>query len=163
VTRVCFVCWGNICRSPLAEGVLRALVDDAGLTHRIAVDSAGTSSEHLGQQPDRRALAEATRRGVDIDGHRAWRFESADFDRFDLIVALDRMNLDRLRPRAQTQQHKDKLVLLRAFDPEAEPSGDPYHLDVPDPYHGGPDDFALVYDLCERACRGLLDHIRDGE
>jgi protein-tyrosine phosphatase len=162
VTRVCFVCWGNICRSPIAEGVLRGLVDIAGLGHQITVDSAGTSSEHLGQRPDRRAIRAAAGHGIDLDGHRAWRFESDDFDRFDLVVAMDRVNLDRLRPRARTPEDKDKLVLLRAFDPDAAPSGDPYALDVPDPYHGGADEFAQVYDLCDRACRGLLAHLRDG-
>ncbi len=132
---------------------MRALVAEAGLADRITVDSAGTSAEHRGDQPDRRAQAEAEQRGLRL-AHRAWQFGSADFDRFDLVLAADEVNAERLRRQARTPEAQTKIRRMREFDPAA---GD---LDVPDPYYGGADGFALVYDAVDAACRGLLDHLR---
>jgi protein-tyrosine phosphatase len=153
--RICFVCWGNICRSPTAEGIMRALVAEAGLADRVVVNSAGTSSDELGSPVDPRAQAEAQRRGL-LLSHTAWRFEADDFDRFDLVVAAAAINEDRLRQRARTPVDRGKLRLLRSHDQTAAP----HDLDVPDPWYGGADGFVLVYDLIEAACRGLLDSLR---
>lgn len=155
--RVCFVCWGNICRSPTAMGVMRRLVHEAGLSEVITVDSAGTSAEHLGQGPDRRTTTEARRRGLHLE-HRAWQFGPRDFDRFDLVLAADDVNAARLRRLARDEDDLDKIRLLREFDPRQ--GGD---LDVPDPYYGGPDGFSDVFDIVTAACAGLLDHLRAEE
>jgi protein-tyrosine phosphatase len=155
-TKLCFVCWGNICRSPAAEAIMRRLVDDAGLSDRITVDSAGTSSEHLGEPPDRRTIKEARRRGLDVEGHRVWRFESDDdFDRFDLVLVVDRVNERRLLDRARTAEARAKVKLLRSFVPE-----DMYDQEIPDPWYGGDKDFILTFDLAEEACVALLEHLR---
>jgi protein-tyrosine phosphatase len=153
--RVCFVCWGNICRSPTAEGIMRGLVHEAGLDDRIVVESAGTSSEELGNPVDRRARSEAARRGLHLE-HTAWRFEAPDFDRFDLVLAVDEVNEDRLRRRARDARDRGKVGLLRDHDPACHPSD----RDVPDPWYGGADGFVLVYDQIEAACRGLLESLR---
>jgi protein-tyrosine phosphatase len=154
--RLCFVCLGNICRSPTAEGVMAELVDEAGLSHRIEVDSAGTGSWHVGQTADRRAAAEARRRGVELTGI-ARQFHPGDFYRFDLILAVDRRNLADLHDLAPEAGLRSRARLLRSFDPASAGSSD---LDVPDPYYGEGDGFALVYDLVDAACRGLLRHVR---
>lgn len=151
--RVCFVCLGNICRSPTAEGVFRALVDDAGLTDRIVIDSAGTAAYHEGEDPDRRSTAAARERGYRLQGP-ARRFRDPDFGRFEYIVAMDRQNLADLRDRAPADA-KPRVHLLRAFDPDS-----PEGAEVPDPYYGGSDGFARVLDICEAGCRGLLASIR---
>lgn len=151
---VCFVCLGNICRSPTAEGVMRNLVAETGLAGRIEVESAGTAAYHAGELPDRRSRDAARRRGLRLDG-RARQFLEPDFDRFDFVLAMDRENLahlEALRPGARRGGH---LGLLRDFDPLAAPLAE-----VPDPYYGGPGGFDEVLDICEAACRGLLDHIR---
>jgi protein-tyrosine phosphatase len=152
--RLCFVCLGNICRSPTAEGVMRRLVDEAGLADRIEVDSAGTAGYHVGDPPDRRALAEAGRRGTVLESV-GRQLGVADLERFDLLVVMDRSNLADARRLARGTDAADRIRLLREFDPEA---GD--DLEVPDPYYGGADGFAAVYDVVERSCRGLLDHLR---
>lgn len=131
------------------------LIDDAGLAGRITVDSAGTSSDELGHGPDRRACAEASRRGLRLE-HRAWRFEAEDFARFDHVLAADEVNAARLRERARTDDDRAKVRLLRALDPDH----DPTDLDVPDPWYGGAEGFTLVYDQIEAACRGLLAELR---
>ncbi|MCP5039795.1 MAG: low molecular weight phosphotyrosine protein phosphatase [bacterium] len=151
--RVCFVCLGNICRSPTAEGVMKKLVSDAGLSERIAVASAGTAAYHVGERPDVRSREEALRRGVRLES-RAQRFEHRDFERFDYVLAMDRDNLDNLRDLAEEPVHLERLSLLRKFDP-----GNPRDPNVPDPYYGDDDGFERVYDICEAACRGLLRHI----
>jgi protein-tyrosine phosphatase len=150
---VLFVCTGNICRSPTAEGVLRKLAADAGLAHRIRVDSAGTHGYHVGEAPDARAQAHARRRGYDLSDLRARRFSREDFHTFDLILAMDREHhaiLARLAPSSAGQ----KLRLMLEF--ARRPGGD----EVPDPYYGGPDGFELVLDLIEDAAEGLLDHLK---
>ncbi|MDX1649199.1 MAG: low molecular weight protein-tyrosine-phosphatase [Myxococcota bacterium] len=158
MVRVCFVCLGNICRSPTAEAVFRGLVREAGLEDRIAVESAGTGHWHVGEPPDPRAREAARARGVALEG-RARQFAAEDFGRFDQVVAMDRENLRALR-RLAARASGDAaaaIALLRDFEPGARPGS----RDVPDPYYGGEDGFDEVLDLCERACRGLLAHLRE--
>jgi protein-tyrosine phosphatase len=151
---VCFVCLGNICRSPTAKGVMQRLVTDAGLADAIAVDSAGTGGWHVGESPDARSVATAQRRGFALD-HRAWQFTARDFARFDLVLAMDADNCRALHAMAPDAETRAKVRLLRSFDPTA-PAG----AEVPDPYYGGQRGFDDVVDICERACRGVLDHVR---
>jgi protein-tyrosine phosphatase len=154
--RVLFVCLGNICRSPTAEGVMRRLVSDAGLDGEVVVDSAGTAGWHDGDPPDRRSQHEARERGLDISGLRGRQVRAADFEQFDLLLAMDAENqrdLLQLAPDAA----RGKVRLLREFDPAAVAAGD---IEVPDPYYGGPEGFARVYDAIESACKGLLAHLR---
>lgn len=160
--RVCFVCLGNICRSPTAHAVMARLVADAGLAAAIEVDSAGTAAYHAGELPDVRSREAARRRGLVLD-HRARPFTAADLDRFDLVVAMDGQNLQRLRQLAggradppDEAQDEAQIVLLRSFDPAAAPGAE-----VPDPWGGGADGFEDVLDQCERACAGLLAHLRE--
>jgi protein-tyrosine phosphatase len=153
VKRVLFVCTGNICRSPTAEGVLRKLAADAGLAHRIVVDSAGTHGYHVGEAPDARSQTHARQRGYDLSELRARRFTREDFHAFDLILAMDREQhaiLARLAPSSAGQKLRMMLEFARR------PGGD----EVPDPYYGGPDGFELVLDLIEDAAEGLLDHLK---
>ena len=153
--RLLFVCMGNICRSPTAEGVMRGLLREQGLEGAIEVDSAGTGDWHAGDPPDARATAAARARGVTLDG--AGRAVTrADFDDHDFILAADRPNLRDLRARLPADA-RSKLHLLREFDPASDGAPD---LDVPDPYYGGDDGFEHVLDLVEAACRGLLDSLR---
>ncbi len=155
--RVCFVCSGNICRSPSAEVVLSELVAQAGLTSEIEVDSAGTGDWHAGDDMDPRSRATLERHGYGPGAHRAKQFTAADFADRDLVVALDRGHLRHLtelaRRSADPEAALGSLVLLRSYDPAAVASDD---LDVPDPYYGGPDGFDDVLAQIERACRGLL-------
>jgi low molecular weight protein-tyrosine phosphatase len=154
--RILFVCMGNICRSPTAEGVMRALLRDEGLDGRIELDSAGTGSWHAGNPPDARATAAARARGIALEGA-ARQVTAADFDSFDLLLAMDRDNERELLARAPDGAARAKVRLLREFDPEAVAAGD---LDVPDPYYGGPNGFERVLDLVQAACRGLLAEVR---
>ena len=153
--RVCFVCLGNICRSPTAEGVFRHLLAEAGLTDAIVVDSAGTAAYHVGESPDRRSTATAWKRGIVLEGA-ARRFEKGDFARFDYVVAMDASNERNLHQLAPDDEAEAKIHLLRDFDPES-PTG----AEVPDPYYGGADGFETVVDICIAGCTGLLAHIRD--
>ncbi|KWE63773.1 phosphotyrosine protein phosphatase [Burkholderia ubonensis] len=150
---ICFVCLGNICRSPTAEGVMRHQVEAAGLADRIDVDSAGTGDWHVGEPPDARAQAAARTRGYDLSALRARQVSAADFERFDLLLAMDEANLAELRRRCP-EQHRDKVRLLMEFAPGAAAS------EVADPYFGGAQGFEQVLDQCEAACRGLLDTLR---
>jgi len=152
---VLFVCLGNICRSPLAEGVFRHVLDQEGLSDQFRVDSAGTSSWHVGEGPDHRAIRSAATRGVTLGGH-SRQVQPEDFKRFDYIVAMDRSNLTDLQEYEDSVGGEAALYLLREFDPEGGPGSE-----VPDPYYGGPDGFEKVYDMVERSCRQLLDHIMD--
>ncbi len=150
--RILLVCTGNICRSPTAEGVMRAMAAGAGLAHRVELDSAGTHGFHLGAPPDRRSQAAAARRGYDLSGLRARRVADADFLRFDLILAMDRDNLAWLQQASPPgQRHKLKLFLDYAGD------GGP--AEMPDPYYGGPDGFERVLDLTEAAASALVDRL----
>jgi len=153
--RVCFVCLGNICRSPTAEGIMRKLVDDAGHAHWIEVESAGTAAYHVGELPDERSREAARRRGLRL-ASRAQAFSPDDFGRFDYVLAMDRENLDNLEALAPDRRFAGHLGLLRAFDPTARPEAE-----VPDPYYGGARGFDDVLDLCEAACLGLLERILD--
>jgi protein-tyrosine phosphatase len=157
--RVLFVCLGNICRSPTAEGVMRALVLEAGLTGEIQLDSAGTGSWHVGSPPDPRASAAARSRGIALEGS-GRQVSDDDFKEFDLIVAMDSSNLRELRQLASGEDERSKVRLLREFDPASAGAED---LDVPDPYYGAPGGFDEVLDLVQAACQGLLDQIRTGE
>ena len=154
VRSVLMVCMGNICRSPSAEGVLRARLAAAGLSH-VRVDSAGTHDYHVGQPPDRRSQRHAARRGYDLSALRARQVERSDFERFDYVLAMDRQNQHSLSALAASAMRR-KIHLLRRFDPRQDGS----ELDVPDPYYGGPSGFEQVFDICEAACRGLLAHLR---
>ena len=151
--RVLFVCMGNICRSPTAEGVFRRLLEEHAKqrTHLPAfeIDSAGTHDYHVGEAPDRRAIAAASRRGVDLSQLRARRVEDRDFERFDLILAMDRENLSTLHQRAPLEYHS-RIRLMLDYAPDA------YTREVPDPYYGGSKGFEEVLDLLEQAARGLL-------
>ena len=151
--RILFVCLGNICRSPTAEAVLRALAAREAPELSLEVDSAGTSGYHLGQPPDPRTRQAAARRGYDLNALRARIVEPADFERFELILAMDRENLSVLRRRAPSSAH-ERLRLFLEFAPQGAPE------DVPDPYYGGPNGFEEVLDLVEAATRGLLTHLR---
>ena len=133
---------------------MRARIAAAGLGDELVVESAGTGAWHLGEPSDRRAIAEARRRGIVMDG-RAQQFTAPDFARFDLVLAMDRQNAADLRRVAPTREDAAKVRLLREFDPAA--GGD---LDVPDPYFGGADGFEDVFDMVERACAGLLRNLR---
>jgi protein-tyrosine phosphatase len=154
--RVCFVCSGNICRSPTAEAVFRRLVADAGLADQVAVDSAGMGDWHVGEAADARSAAALRQRGYPPWEHRARQFTRADFAARDLVVALDGGHERDLRALAPTAADRAKIRLLRSYD-RAAGSGE---LDVPDPYYGGPDGFEHVLDLIEEACRGLLAEVR---
>jgi protein-tyrosine phosphatase len=148
--RLCFVCLGNICRSPTAEGIMLHLVAGAGLADRFSIESAGTSAYHVDEPPDPRSFATAKARGVHLPS-RARQFVRADFARFDYVLAMDdqnRVNLQRLTPDLEAHA---KVHLLRRFDPRTPGGGN-----VPDPYYGGAGGFDQVFDICEAACRGLL-------
>jgi protein-tyrosine phosphatase len=157
--RVLFVCLGNICRSPTAEGVMRSLVARAGLAQQIEIDSAGTGSWHVGSPPDGRAWEAARARGIELSGS-ARQVGREDFVDFDLLIAMDRSNLRDLRALAPGQAEREKVRLLREYDPQSPPADD--DLDVPDPYYDGGERFELVLDLVEAACAGLLAKIVDG-
>jgi protein-tyrosine phosphatase len=153
-TKLLFVCLGNICRSPTGEGVMRHLVEEAGLADEFEIDSAGTGNWHLGEGPDRRSVAAAAARGITIGGH-ARQVTGADFEHYDYILAADAYNFRDLQAIAPTDEDEAKVHMLREFDEMSTP--DDY--DVPDPYYGGPSGFDDVIDLVEAACRGLLDEI----
>jgi protein-tyrosine phosphatase len=157
--RILFVCMGNICRSPTAEGVMRRLVEQAGVGDRVEVESAGTGGWHAGEAPDERAALAARRRGVRLEGA-ARQVRAADFRDFDLLIAMDRENLRELLALAPDEEAAEKVRLLREFDPASSGALD---LDVPDPYYGGDRGFETVLDMVEAACRGLLDDLRAAE
>lgn len=154
MVRVCFVCLGNICRSPTAEAVMRHLVTGAGLEHQILIESAGTGDWHIGHPRDKRSRAVGEARGIPLSGV-AQQFVPASFDRYTHVIAMDRSNRDELLKMARTPQDRAKVTLLRAFDPTA-----PKDAEVPDPYYGGPQGFEEVFDICDRACRGLLEQLK---
>jgi protein-tyrosine phosphatase len=157
--RILFVCMGNICRSPTAEGVMRGLLRAEGLERVVAIDSAGTGGWHAGDPPDSRAVAATRSRDIVVDGA-ARQVTDEDFERYDLLLAMDRENERDLLARAPDAQARAKVRLLREFDAASVAAGD---LDVPDPYYGGPHGFDRVLDLVEAACRGLLDEVRTAD
>jgi protein-tyrosine phosphatase len=155
--RLLFVCLGNICRSPSAEGAMRALVEEAGLSELVQIDSAGTGEWHVGSPPDTRARAAARKRGLELSSV-ARTVRPSDFDDFDLLLAMDRSNLADLRALARGEDARAKVRLLREFDPHSVRTGD---LEVPDPYYGARGGFDEVLDIVQAACAGLLEHVRD--
>lgn len=152
MVRVLFVCMGNICRSPTAEGVMRHRLIERGLDSFVAVDSAGTIAYHAGKKPDRRARDEAHRQGVDLGPHRARQVTVADFDAFDFVLAMDRDNLQDLRS-IRPRTAKADLRLLCEFAPELPVD------EVPDPYYGGDMGFRNVFKIVDAAVGKLIDHI----
>ncbi|MGE5759106.1 MAG: low molecular weight protein-tyrosine-phosphatase [Gemmatimonadota bacterium] len=153
MTRILFVCTGNICRSPTAEGVARQVIQNNNLNETIKVDSAGTGSYHVGEPPDPRAQRAARRRGIELADLRARRVAPEDFEAFDLILAMDLENLESLqRACPESQRHKLELFMryARRYDIK----------EVPDPYFGGDAGFDLVLDMVEDAAQGLIDSLR---
>lgn len=151
--KVLFVCMGNICRSPTAQGVFEHLVHSQGLADRILIDSAGTHAYHIDKAPDSRSQAAAKDRGLDLSGQRARQVAVIDFERFDYILAMDRNNLQDLQVLIKAPQH-ERLHLFMQFATR-------WNTDeVPDPYYGGNSGFERVLDMVEDAAAGLLDHIR---
>jgi len=151
--RVLFVCMGNICRSPSAEGVFRKLVESQCLTAKIDIDSAGTISYHVGEAPDTRAQAAAKQRDIDLSGLRARQFTSDDFYQFDYIIAMDQDNL-RNTQALDPGDGKAEVALMLDFAENFS------QREVPDPYYGGKNGFQRVLDMIEDASLGLLDHVR---
>jgi protein-tyrosine phosphatase len=160
--KILFVCLGNICRSPSAEGVMRRLVAEAGLDGpptRIELDSAGTGAWHVGEPPDARARSAAQARGIELHSV-ARQVCVEDFERFDLILAMDASNQHALRRLAPNEPAREKVRLLREFDPA---SADLHDLDVPDPYYDSQRGFEIVLDQVQAACEGLLVRVRSSE
>jgi protein-tyrosine phosphatase len=149
MTRVLFVCLGNICRSPTAEAVLRELARREAAALALEVDSAGTHAYHVGSPPDERSVAAARRRGIDMSELRARVVEAADFERFDLVLAMDTSVYERLK-RIAPRQRQSRVRLFLDYAPQLE------RRDVPDPYYGGATGFEDVLDLVEEGARGLL-------
>jgi protein-tyrosine phosphatase len=145
----------------MAEVILRDELERAGLSGRVEVDSAGTGDWHLGGPMDSRARAELSRRGFDGSGHRARQFGPSWFGRYDLVAAMDRANLERLRRIAPDRQAADRTVLFLSLDPARDglPAGPDF--EVPDPYNGGPEDYELVFDLVQPAARGLAAQLAE--
>lgn len=153
--RVLMVCLGNICRSPTAEGALRALIEHHGLTGQLEVDSAGTAAWHAGKAPDPRTQQHAGRRGLDLSGLRARQVQIEDFYQFDYLLAMDASNLAELQAMAPADG-RARLQLLLDYGSHSQSD----RREVPDPYYGGEQGFEEVLDLVQDACEGLLKHLR---
>ncbi|HSH30622.1 MAG TPA: low molecular weight protein-tyrosine-phosphatase [Thiohalobacter sp.] len=151
--RILFVCMGNICRSPTAQGVFEKVVEEAGLGHRIEIHSAGTHAYHVGKPPDPRSQEAASKRGYDLSAQRARKVQVEDFIEFDYVLAMDRSNYVDLQELV-LPDYEQRLKLFLEFAQELEDT------DVPDPYYGGKQGFERVLDLIEAASHGLLEHIR---
>ncbi len=152
--RILLVCMGNICRSPMAEGVLRRALEERGLLGEVELDSAGTGSWHVGEPPDPRAQAAIGERGIDISMLRGRQVRMSDFEQYDLIVAMDRDNVAELLDRAPPGTER-KIRLYLDFAPEVP------QQEVPDPYYGGREGFERVLDLLEKGAKGLVNHVED--
>jgi len=157
VQKICFVCLGNIVRSPLAQNLFQSFSCEAGLDHRFEVDSAGISDWHVGERPDPRMRRVASSKGYEYNGT-ARQFKSGDLDHFDLIIAMDEQNAEDLARMARDSDQLAKIRLMREFDPKA--NGE---TDVPDPYYSGIDGFERVYEIIERSVRGLLEALENSE
>jgi protein-tyrosine phosphatase len=157
IYRICVVCLGNICRSPMAEIILRNELRMAGLADRVTVDSAGTGDWHLGEPMDRGARAELARRGYDGSGHEARQIQANWLRDYALLLAMDRSNLASLQRMAAGQPRlANRIALLRSFDPAAPPDAE-----VPDPYGGGPDEFAVVFEQVQAAAEALTAQLAE--
>lgn len=155
MTKILFVCTGNICRSPTAEGVAQHAIQAAGLQDLLEVDSAGTHGHHVGEAPDPRARMVAGRRGYDLSALRARKLESRDFQEFDLLLAMDAGHLE-IMQRACPEVYRPKLGLFMSYARN-------FNVDeVPDPYFGGEKGFEVVLDYCEDAVRGLIEALTKG-
>jgi protein-tyrosine phosphatase len=152
--KVLFVCMGNICRSPTAEGVLRKMVEEGPLKGIIDIDSAGTHGYHEGAPPDQRAIAHAAKRGYDLTPLRAREVSPSDFERFDYVIAMDEQNRRHLRAMCPTRL-QNKIELLLDY------GGEDDEYEVPDPYQGKPQDFEIALDLIEAGCEGLHEYLVD--
>ncbi|UII32985.1 low molecular weight phosphotyrosine protein phosphatase [Fulvivirga ulvae] len=150
--KVLFVCLGNICRSPLAQGLMEMKIDELGLNDQIKVDSCGTSQYHIGEQPDERTLKNALKNGLKLE-HQARQFSRKDFRTFDYIVTMDKANMDCVKRLDQTNEFSDKFMLIRDFDPVDKGA------DVPDPYFGGEEGFQHVYLILQRSVSEFLNQI----
>ncbi len=146
---------GNICRSPLAEGVFRAAVEKRGLMHAFEIDSSGTGSWHVGHPPDRRMQETALKHGVSLDGQRARQFQRVDLEQFDHIFVMDRDNLHDVLLFDDDSRFSHKVRLFREVDPE------PGDYQVPDPYYGGADGFDRVFEIVDRTANELLDRLME--
>lgn len=153
MTRILFVCMGNICRSPTAEGVSRNIIINSGMDEFIKVDSAGTHGYHIGEPPDPRTCEAALRRGIDLSSLRARKVVPLDFEHFDLLLAMDRDNLELLKRGARPEYHA-KLGLFMSYASRFDTD------EVPDPYYGGEQGFELVLDMAEDAGRGLIETLQ---
>ena len=151
---VCFVCLGNICRSPLAQGVFESLVKEEGLQDRIIISSAGVGGWHVGNPPDSRMQQTARAHGIHLNS-RARQFQSSDFKQMDLVLAMDHSNLSALQQMRPAPELEGKLFLFRSFDPQNNND-----LEVPDPYYGGGKGFETVYQIVERTCPKVLEHLK---
>ena len=152
MTKVLFICMGNICRSPMVEGMFRKAVQDAGLERQVEIDSAGTHAYHVGSAPDLRAQQAVSRRGADISRLRGRKVTDDDFERFDYILVMDGDNYSKLIQRAPSRHH-DKIRRLLSFSRKYP------NLDVVDPYYGGPQGFEENLDMIEDAVKGLIREI----
>jgi protein-tyrosine phosphatase len=152
--KVCFVCLGNICRSPLAQGVFESLVKSEGLQDRIIISSAGVGNWHVGNPPDPRMQQTANSHGIHLSSH-ARQFQATDFKLMDLVLAMDCSNLNALKQIRPATELNDKLFLFRSFDPDSKDD-----LEVPDPYYGGGKGFEIVYQIVERTCPKILEHLK---
>jgi protein-tyrosine phosphatase len=153
-TSVLFVCLGNICRSPLAEGIFRHLVREREVEHLFRIDSAGTSGYHAGSPPDSRSVVTARARGVVVEG-RSRQIVEEDLYAYDWVIVMDEENLHAVRRLAEGASGRARIHLLREWDPDAQGA------DVPDPYYGGPRGFEDVHDIVARSCERLLDGLLD--
>lgn len=152
---VLFVCLGNICRSPLAEGLFRHIVETANFEHAIVCDSAGTGGWHAGEPPDRRSIAVAATHGIDLSSLRARQVRTSDFSAFDLIIGMDSSNVANLRRLAP----KDAIGRVHLFSQVSTGQA----IDVPDPYYGGPKDFEHVYHMVSEGCRSLFERLKSSD
>ncbi len=153
--KILFVCMGNICRSPLAEGIFKHQINQLGLADKFIVDSAGTSSYHVGDCPDCRAICEAQKLGIELK-HSARQFTKQDFVDFDYIMVMDHLNHEAVLELSEHDSDQHKVLLFRTFDNQSE---DFYN--VPDPYYGSEDDFIEVGTIVSRASKGFIDFLRD--
>ena len=152
--KILFVCMGNICRSPSAEGILLKKVQERGLENNFLIDSCGTHGYHEGQGPDQRSIEAALSRGVDIRNQISRLVVNSDFENFDIIISMDHRNVDTLKQISDSKYHH-KLSLILDYTDDSE------YIEVPDPYYGGDDGFKLVLDLLDKAADGLISHLTE--